>query len=326
MKIETRAEILDILKMPDEEYLSDIAPAARELHRTQGGNKLTGTAMLGFTNVCKNQCLYCGMRASNSKLPRYRIEPEEALRSIAAAHEQGFRRVFLVAGEDPKYGFEKLLELAAGAKKLGMTRVSMACGEFERSQYEELYAAGVDEYVLKFEFSDPAVCDRLKPSTTFKKRFAAAGYIKEAGMDLASGNIVDWPGQTVEQLADDIELMKKLGISWAPVIPYLPVPGTPLALEGGPGSQMKNLKEISILRLMMPGVNLTAQQPGKNPADGLASVDGNLAALNAGANFLFADLLPTPQAQAFRVVENRITLGLDHMHKMADLAGMEFSF
>lgn len=326
MKVETRAEILEILKMPQQEYLAAVAPEARRVHKQENGGRLTATAMLGYSNVCKNQCLYCGMRAANSAVPRYRIDPRDVLASLSAAHELGFRRVFLVSGEDPKYGFDKLLQIVAGAKALGMSWVSLACGEYERSQYEELRAAGADEYVVKFEMSDRETFDRLNPSTSYDRRMAAIRSVKEAGLLLASGNIVDYPGQTLEQLAEDILLMKKLEISWAPVIPYLPAQNTPLAAEGGPGSRELNLKEISLLRLMMPRVNITAQQPGENLADGLASDDGNLAALAAGANFLFADLLPTAQAQAFRVVDNRITLGLEHIRDMAQRSGMEFHF
>lgn len=111
--------------------------------------------------------------------------------------------------------------------------VSLACGEYERSQYEELRAAGADEYVVKFEMSDRETFDRLNPSTSYDKRMNAIRWVKESGLLLASGNIVDYPGQTLEQLADDILLMKELEISWAPVIPYLPAQNTPLAAEGG---------------------------------------------------------------------------------------------
>ena len=151
-------------------------------------------------------------------------------------------------------------------------------------------------------------------------------WIKQSGMLLASGNIVDYPGQTLDELAEDILLMKELEISWAPVIPYLSAANTPLAAEGGRGSQEKTLREIAILRLMMPEVNITAQQPGENPENGLADTEGNLKALNAGANMLFADMLPDALAKSFSVVDNRTTLGLDHIKKMADLAGMQLLY
>ena len=322
MKIETKEDILSVLRMPDAEFEQTVMKEAKELHRTHNHDRLDGIAMLGYTNICKNQCLYCGMRSSNTLIPRFRIAPKDALDMIQAACSQGFRKLFLVAGEDMGYGFDHLLEMITGARKIGMTHIATACGEFTKDQYAQLHEAGVDEYVLKFEMSDPETFNRLNPSTNFEKRMQGIQWIKETGMELASGNIVDFPGQSLEQMADDILLMKKLEISWAPVISYLPTTNTPLAKEGGPGSMSKCLKEISILRLMMPDANLTAQIPGHKLTDGLAGEEGNLAALNAGANYLFADLLPAGKVEAFHVVDNRITLGLDHIRHMADLAGM----
>ena len=322
MNYETKQEVLAALSMPWAAFSTDVLPAAKEVHRSRNGDRLTVTAMLGYSNVCKNQCLYCGMRAANNAVPRYRIEPDEVLASVRAAREAGFTRLFLISGEDPKYDFEKLLRMVEGAKKLGISHISLACGEFERSQYEELRAAGADEYVIKFEMSHKDTFDRLNPSTNFEKRMAAISHVKESGMELASGNIVDYPGQTLDELADDILLMRKLEISWAPIVPYLPAQNTPLAAEGGPGRQEMILREIALTRLMLPQVNITGGQPGKNLADGFSSVDGTQAALAAGANLLFADLLPAARAQAFRVVDNRTLLGLDHIHRMAEMSGM----
>ena len=225
--IETKQDILEILNMPEEAFLRDVLPEAGRVREAQFGRRVLLSAMIGYTNVCKNQCLYCGMRAGNGTLKRFRIAPEDviALGTNAAAH--GYRRIFLIAGEDPKYGFDGLLHIVRSLKDAGMF-VSLACGEFDRAQYEELKAAGTDEYVLKFEMSDPESFNRMNPSTTFARRMESIETIRTLGLPLASGNIIDWPGQTAEELADDILLMKRLGICWAPVIPYLPTMNTPL--------------------------------------------------------------------------------------------------
>lgn len=325
MKITSKAEILEILRMPYQQYLDEIALRAKQIHIEQNGNLLTATAMLGFDNICKNNCLYCGMRATNKDIERYRIDKEDILFSAKIAAEAGFKRIFLISGEDPKYGFDNLLFIVEELKKLKFF-VSLACGEFSQSQYKELYSAGADEYVLKFEMSQEEVFNRMKPSTDFRKRMQGTAWIKESGMRLASGNIVDYPGQTDEQLAEDILLTKELDVSWAPIIPYLPAKGTPLAREGKRGSLEKNLKEISILRIMLPHVNITAQQPGEDMTKGLADPTGNLNALNAGGNMLFADMLSSDFAKNFSVIDHRITLGLDHIKRMGELANMPVRF
>ena len=233
MALETKQEILDVLTMPEAAFWAEVAPEARRTCQAHFGDTLLVTAMLAYTNICKNQCLYCGMRAG-SKIPRYRMLTEEILPLAQRAREAGLGRMFLLAGEDLHYGFDNLLTLVSGLRQQGFT-IALGAGEFSRAQYQALHDAGVEEYVLKFEMSHPDSFQRLNPSTTYAKRLGCARWIREAGMKLASGNIVDWPGQTLDELADDILLMKELEISWAPNIPYLPAANTPLAQEGGPG-------------------------------------------------------------------------------------------
>ncbi len=325
MIIDTKEDILEVLAMTDEEYWRLPASEAKSIHRVQNGNVLTATAMLGFDNICRNQCLYCGMRASNSAVERHRLEPDRVIRAAQPAREAGFGRIFLISGEDPKYGFDNILQIVDGLRRSGFF-ISLALGELSRSQYCELKAAGAKEYVLKFEMSQREVYNRMKPTSDFDRRMKGIGWIREAGLQLASGSIVDYPGQTDEQLAEDILLTRDLGISWAPIIPYLPAKGTPLAMEGGPGSVEKNLKVISLLRIMIPSVHITAQQPGPDLSKGLADPKGNLDALNAGGDMLFADMLPDALARNFSVVDNRITLGLDHIRAMASQAEMQISY
>ena len=320
MKITTKEEVLELLSLPYEEFETTVIPEAKRLYREQRGDVLISSAMLGFSNICKNRCLYCGMRAG-SAVERYRISVEDVVAAAHTAQEMGFRRMFLISGEDPKYGYENLVRMIREIKALGL-HLSLACGEFFPEQYEEFAAPGVEEYVLKFEMSDRETFNRLNPSTDFDKRMKSIEAVKKSGMKLASGNIVDYPGHTLSQLADDILLMKELEISWAPVIPYLPAKGTPLAEEGGRGDIFLNLREIAILRLMMPEVNITAQQPGRDLTKGLADDEGNLLALNAGANMLFADFLPDALVGNFSVIDNRVTLGLDHIREMAERSGM----
>lgn len=320
MNITTKNEIIELLGEDRKTFDQAVSEKALET-RKKKANILHSCAMLGYSNFCKSRCLYCGMSAL-CKIERYRISADDVMSTADMAYNSGFRRLFLISGEDPCYNFEDLLKITSHAKKKGF-HISLACGEYEKTQYRELKSAGCDCYVVKFEMSDPEVFNRLNPSTNFTRRMKTIEYVKQAGLQLGSGNIVDYPGQTVESLADDILLMKELEIDWAPVIPYMPAAGTPLAAEGGRGSLDLTLREISILRIMMPEIIITAQQPGENPKDGLGGEQGNLAALKAGANILFADLLPTAKAKAFRVVDDRRIAGYDHIKKMADLSGME---
>ena len=320
MTVNSRKEILEILRMPDGRFAEQIMPEAEKTAERIFSRTLRVTSMMGYTNICKNNCLYCGMRAGNPSLPRYRMPPDQVTAAFLKAADLGYGRAFLIAGEDPLYGFDNLLSIVSALKGRGMY-ISLACGEYGKDRFKALADAGVDEYVLKFEMSDPESFNRLNPSTDFSKRMMAIETVRELGMRLASGNIVDWPGQTDEELADDILLMKRLGISWAPIIPYLPAAGTPLAQEGGRGRLTVLYKEIALLRLMMPEVHITAQQPGADLRKGLADPEGNLAAVKAGADLLFFDLLPDAQARNFRVIDDRNISGPEHVFRLAEESG-----
>lgn len=322
INLDGKKDLLEVLRMPFNEFENIYTTRAKNIHREENNNVLNATAMLAFNNICKNQCHYCGMRAGNTNIKRFRLDAESVIQSARVAYEVGFRRIFLISGEDPKYGFDNLLLMAEKIKALGFW-VSFGCGEFSNQQYLELHDAGVDEYVLKFEMAQKDTFNRLNPSTDFDKRMKCIEGIKLSGMKLASGNIVDYPGQSLEDLADDILLMKELDINWAPVVPYMPAANTPLAKEGGRGSLETNLREISILRILMTKVYITAQQPGEDITKGFTDVQGNLNALNAGANLLFADMLPDAIVQNFSVIDNRTTLDLEHIKNMANKSGMQ---
>ena len=324
MKIETKQELLELLQMPFAQFQQEAVPAAARGLQEAFSGKLRVTAMLGYSNVCKNNCLYCGMRAGNCSVERYRVSPEDVIATVEKAKESGLNRIFLVAGEDPKYGFESLLTVVAALNKADMF-ITLACGEFSPVQYGELKAAGADEYVMKFEMSKEESFNRLNPSTSFKKRMAAIEAVQQSGLLLASGNIVDWPGQSEEELAEDILLTRKLNVSWAPIIPYMPAANTPLAALGKRGSLEKTLREIALLRLLLPKCNITAQQPGENLMKGLADEEGNLNAIRFGANILFCDLLPEAKARAFRVIDRRNVTSMAHVYKVAELSGMGLS-
>lgn len=317
----TKQEILDALAMPWPAFQAAFAAPARAAWRARG-NVMQGVAMIGFSNICRNQCLYCGMRAGNTALPRYRLTASQVRELAQGARQQGFGRLFLISGEDPRHNFAPLLEMVAAAAGMGF-RVTLACGEYEPAQYQELKAVGAAEYVVKFEMSNPASFNRLNPSTSFAARMAAIEAVQRSGMLLASGNIIDWPGQTLDELAEDILLTARLQVSWAPVVPYLPAANTPLAQEGGRGSVELALREIALLRLMLPQADITGGQPGEDMRNGFSDRQGNLNALAAGANVLFADLLPAPLADDFRVTDHRAVQGLAHLQEMAALSGMQ---
>ena len=165
MTMQTKQEILEALTLPPEEYRAALQPEARRVRDEAKGRRIAVSAMLGYDNICRNRCLYCGMRAG-SRLERYRYTPDQVLDLCRQAREMGLDRLFLISGEDPKFPFEGLLRMVEGARGMGFSHISLACGEFDRGQYGELKAAGADEYPSPA----PTICRRCP----FPKRWSGS--------------------------------------------------------------------------------------------------------------------------------------------------------
>jgi len=324
MSISTYDDVLDVLKMGDEEFYSTIAPMAQQTYLEQDG-RIIVRSVLPYSNRCKCQCLYCDMRASNNKIARYALTIDEILDLARFAHEEGHSRIFLLSGENHTYSLDDLVHIIGEIKSMDMY-MTLAAGESPANYYREMKSAGLDEYMVKFEMSQPETFNRLNPSTTFEKRMGAIHAILDAGLNLASGNIIGYPGQTFEMCAEDIMLTKKLGASWAPVIPYMPAKNTPLAEDGGPGSIDLAYREIALLRLLIPGINITAQQPGRNPLQGLMIPENDYAAIKVGANVLFRGLMGIQTTERLDATAGKYAKGTEHIHAVAELSGMEISW
>jgi biotin synthase len=142
------------------------------------------------------------------------------------------------------------------------------------------------------------------------------------GMELGSGNIIGLAGQTIDDLVNDIILMRQLDIAWAPIVPYLPAPGTPMAETTPMGDVSLLLREIAILRLLMPRTIITAGQPKQGSKLGFADPEGNRDALGAGANILFVDITPHAMRRDFQITPGRILPGVSHIDTLLEGMGL----
>jgi biotin synthase len=320
--IKTREDVVSVLNMPFDEFEKTVKKQAFYTLIESKKNKVLVSGMIAYDNICKNWCTYCGMRAGNNKLKRYRLSLNDIFDIENQIKKAGLHSVFLISGEDPKYDFNDILKMVRHAKDIGLF-VILAAGEQSLDGFKALKEAGLDEYALKYETQNRELFNKIKPSTTFDKRMEAIYNVKEAGLKLGSGSIVDFPHQTIENIADDIMLAYELKINWAPIIPYIPVPGTPLAGEGKAGNIFIMQKVISILRIMLPDVNITAQQPGEDLRKGLGDFEGNKNAILAGANVLFADMTPKEDKENFAVINNRMLNEVERIDDIIKSVGME---
>lgn len=288
---------------------------ARRRREQRYGNTVAVSGLLAVGNVCRNRCEYCGLRAPNHRLSRYRLGFEEISRSLDGIREQGISRLFLISGEDPGADVDMLCRAISFATQGGF-RVMLGLGVPAESHYRAFRDAGAQLYALKFETSNPEIFARMKPDISFEDRLSAIRRVRPSGMRLGSGNIVGLPGQTVEDLVRDIQLMLDLEIDWAPIVPYLPSPATPLGRTQPMGSVDLLLREIALLRLHLPEVLITAGQPRQDSSLGFADPEGTKDALQAGGNLLFVDLTPRDRQEDFAITPQRVLPRLEAIDRV----------
>jgi biotin synthase len=314
-------DVKALLLAPAEEF-EEVREHARAMTVHEFGRGVFVCGLLAFSNICRNDCTYCGLRVSNAALPRMRLTVEDIRRAIDRFRETDLDRVFLVSGEDHAYSIEDITRAVVHAKSLGF-HVTLGLGEYPEDALRAFCEAGCDCYTLKFETSSRELFGRCKPTSDYDGRMRCIKSIHPIGMELGSGNIVGLEGQMVDDVARDILLMVELGIDWAPVVPYLPAPGTPMANTTPMGDVALLLREISILRILMPRAIITGGQPSQGSTLGFADPDGNRDALSSGANILFVDITPHALRRDFCITPGRILPGVAHVDALLESMALE---
>jgi biotin synthase len=314
-------EVKSLLLLPAEEF-EEVRARALEVTRREFGRGVFVCGLLAISNICRNDCTYCGLRVSNAALPRMKLAVDDILRAIERFHETGLDRVFLVSGENSAYSTADMERIVSHARALGF-HITLGLGEYPEATLAAFRDAGLNGYTLKFETANRGLFRRCKPTSDYDARMRCIRSVKPLGLELGSGNIVGLEGQNVDDIASDILLMEELGIDWAPVVPYLPAPGTPMGETTPMGDVALLLREISIIRILMPRTIITAGQPRQGSTLGFADPGGNRDALLAGANILFVDITPHVLRRDFQITPGRILPGVEHVDSLLSDMGLE---
>ncbi len=250
------AEIQDLL-LPDspdaEDALFRRADAAR--HESVGDDvHLRG--LVELSNCCRCRCLYCGLRAGNERLERYRLAPARILQAAAVAKRLGYGTVVLQSGEDDGLDVEGLARIVRIIKaELGLA-VTLSLGELAEGDYVRLREAGADRYLLKHETSNPALYRTLRPGRELSERVGRLRLLRTLGFQIGGGCMVGLPGQTVGDLAGDLQLLRDLDVDMAGIGPFIPAPATPLGEDPGvwpAGDRIRfTYRMMAALRLLRP--------------------------------------------------------------------------
>ena len=231
------SEFVELIEQRDretEQYLYKKSSAMRERYY---GNKVYIRGLIEFTNYCKNDCLYCGIRKGNRHAERYRLTEEEILASCQRGYELGFRTFVLQGGEDPWFTDERILGLIREIKsRYSDCALTLSIGEKEFNSYQNYFDAGADRFLLRHETIYPEHYKMLHPqSMSFEHRQECLRNLKKIGFQTGCGFMVGAPGQTTKQLADELLFLKSFQPAMVGIGPFIPHCDTPFR-DKTPGS------------------------------------------------------------------------------------------
>lgn len=281
--------------------------AADQVRREHYGTDVFLRGLIEFTNYCKNDCYYCGIRRSNRCAERYRLTPEQILSCCENGYAMGFRTFVLQGGEDPRNTDEAICSLVDQIKtRYPDCAVTLSIGEKPRSSYQAYFDAGADRYLLRHETATDAHYRRLHPEElSLANRKRCLFDLKEIGFQVGAGFMVGSPGQTTKELLADLRFLQQLQPDMIGIGPFIPHHETPFAQEK-PGTLELTLRMLSILRLMFPYVLLPA-----TTALGTISPIGRELGLKAGANVMMPNLTPTDARKNYDLYDNKICMDED---------------
>ncbi len=295
-----------------DEYLYEMADKTR---RKYYGTDVYIRGLIEISNYCKNNCYYCGIRAGNLNVTRYRLTKEEILECCNAGYELGFRTFVLQGGEDLYFSDEVICDIVSSIKSLHPDcAVTLSIGEKSYESYEAFFKAGADRYLLRHETADQTHYSKLHPdSMKLSERKECLFNLKKIGYQTGAGFMVGSPFQTMKNLLDDLRFLQELNPEMIGIGPFLSHKDTPFR-DCSNGSFTLTLKMLAIVRLMFPSVLLPA-----TTALGTICENGREKGFKAGANVIMPNLSPQRFRKLYTLYDNKIFSGDESAQEKAHL-------
>lgn len=289
----------------DESCTEMLAEKADRVRRQVYGDEVYVRGLIEFSNYCRNNCYYCGIRRDNRNAQRYRLSREEIFSCCREGYALGYRTFVLQGGEDLSYTDEDICSIVSGIRQqYPDCAVTLSIGERKRESYQAYFDAGADRYLLREETADADHYRRLHPrEMDGENRQRCLWELKEIGYQVGAGFMVGSPFQTTGHLLCDLRFLQKLQPDMIGIGPFLTHGDTPFADQKN-GSVAMTLRLISLLRLMFPYALLPA-------TTALGTIDpmGREKGLKAGANVLMPNLSPMAVRRKYELYDNKICMG-----------------
>ena len=302
-----KLQLETILNMSDDERenIDYLYHKARTVADGIYGKAVYVRGLIEFTNYCRNDCLYCGIRRSNGEAQRYRLTEEQILECCKTGHELGFRTFVLQGGEDPYFTDERICNLVSKIRAgYPDCAITLSIGEKDRESYQKFFDAGADRYLLRHETADEQHYSMLHPGElSLKNRMRCLNDLKEIGYQVGCGFMVGSPYQTIDTLYEDMQFIKKLSPHMVGIGPFIPQHATPFC-DKKAGTLEQTLRLLSIIRIIHPHVLLPA-----TTALGTIHPQGRELGIKAGANVVMPNLSPVGVRKKYELYDNKICTG-----------------
>lgn len=300
-----KEQVLKLLT--DEANQESLFQKADDIRRKYVGDEVHLRGLIEFSNICRNNCLYCGIRSGNMKVKRYRMSEEELIETARKAANLGFKTIVMQSGEDMWYDRERMCRIVSAIKKFDVA-ITLSIGERSYEDYKAFREAGADRYLMRIETTDKELYHKLDPKMSWQHRYECLLAIKELGYELGSGIMVGLPGQSMESIAEDLLFLKELEVDMSGIGPFIPHPETPLAKEKG-GTLDLALRTMAVMRLLLPDINI----PATTAMESLHP-EGRIKALKAGANVVMPNVTEGEYRRLYELYPGKICVNDTPVH------------
>lgn len=271
--------------------------------------------LIEVSNICKNDCYYCGIRKNNKNCERYRLSKEEILSCCSEGYSLGFRTFVLQGGEDGIFTDEWLIDLISSIKRNHPDcAVTLSLGERSKESYQKLFNSGADRYLLRHETADSIHYSKLHPSNlTLENRIECLKNLKEIGFQVGCGFMVGSPYQTTKNIAQDLKFIENFQPDMCGVGPFIPHKDTIFKDEKSGDAELCCYL-LSIIRLIKPNILLPA-----TTALGTVENDGREKGILSGANVIMPNLSPLSVRKKYALYDGKISTGEESAQSLEKL-------
>jgi len=294
-----KSDIVYILDSSDDHFIQQVISTADKIRHENVGDSVHLRGLLEFSNYCKRNCLYCGLRKDNRNVSRYRIMPGDIVDLVKSIASFNIKTVVLQSGEDNFYNIGVMTDIVRRIKQQTDIAVTLSIGEKTKDEYRALKLAGADRFLLRHETASPQLYRKLHPDSDFKERIQCIDYLFETGFQVGIGSMTGLPYQTADDLAQDILLLRKYQPDMIGIGPFIPHGDTPLG-KFESGTIDLTLRMVALARIVCPKSNIPA-----TTAAGTVDPYGREKALLAGANVVMPNFTPLDYRKKYTIYPNK---------------------